>query len=155
MKIKLTIILLALSFSIFGQNKSPFSINRDSIFFSAEKRKHQFDEGDTLYTSSGYKFYHHQVLKIGAGSGEKGYFKYIFLVDPSNTDMSYAEGVFQSIDKLFLQGSSVKGITPTYQSYNSSFDLTSSMAPTSSGKEFVVTNLKKRAAKKLDLVIVQ
>jgi len=161
MKIKFTTILLALSFSIFGQTNSQFSLKRDSVFFSSGKRNHQFDDGDTLYTNSGYKFYYHQVLKIGAGYGEKGYFKYIFKVCSSNTDMSWVGTgglLSQSPDKQFLQGSSghkatlisaLDGPKPTYKSYNSSFDLTSSMAPTSSGKEFVVVNLKKTGSKNI------
>ena len=161
MKIKFTIILLLSSFSIFAQNRSEIFLDRDSISFSSGKRKHQFDDGDTLYTRSGYKFYYHQVLKIGAGSGEKGYFKYIFLVSPSNTDMAYVGTgglLSQSPDKQFLQGSSghkvnlatvLDGPKPTYNSYNSSFDLTSSMPPTSSGKEFVVVNLKKTGSKNI------
>lgn len=159
MKIFYTFTLLICSILSFGQNKSQQSISRDSISFSPGKRNHQFDDGDTLYTRSDYKFYYHQVLKIGAGSGEKGYFKYIFLVNANNTDMSYVGTFMQSVDKQFLEGSSghklsiatalTEGPRPTYKSYNSSFDLTSSMAPTSTGKEFVVVNLKKTGSKKI------
>ncbi len=159
MRITFTLILVVISSFIFSQTEKELALNRDSIYyFNSVKRMHQFDEGDTLYTTSGYKFYHHQVLKIGAGSGEKGYFKYIFLVSSSNTDMSYTGGFLQSIDKYFLYGSSGKkqslvdviteGPKPTYKSYNSSFDLTSSMAPTSSGKQFVLVNLKRIGSKK-------
>lgn len=132
--------------------KSQLPPNRDSISFSSEKRNHEFDIGDTLYTSSGYKFYANQVLKIGAGSGEKGYFKYIFLVSANNTDMTYVGTFFQSVDKQILQGSSSTGLTSarsTIKTYNSNVDLTRSMAPTSAGKEYVIVNLKKTGSKNI------
>ncbi len=130
----------------FGQNSQRIYISRDTISFNSGKRNHQFDEGDTLFTKSGYKFYCHQVLKIGAGSGERGYFNYIFLVNANNTDMSSVGTLFTSVDKTFLQGSrSVVAI----KSYNPRFDITASMPPTNSGKEFVVVNLKSSGSRKL------
>jgi hypothetical protein len=127
--------------------KSQLPPNRDSISFSSEKRNHEFDIGDTLYTSTGYKFYANQVLKIGAGSGEKGYFKYIFLVSANNTDMTYVGTFFQSVDKQILQGSSSAGLT--IKTYNSNVDLTRFMSPTSAGKEYVIVNLKKTGSKNI------
>jgi len=130
----------------FGQNKQKLFISRDTISFSSGKRNHQFDEGDTLFTRSGYKFYCHQILKIGAGSGERGYFKYIFLVNSNNTDMSNVGSMFQSVDKYFLQGSRS---FVSYQSNNSRLDITSTMSPTNSGREFVIVNLKASGSKKI------
>ena len=142
MRVNLIFCLLVSSFWTFAQDQS--LPTKDSVYIRPGKRHHQFEEGDTLYTKSGYKFYGHQILKIGSGSGEKGYFRYIFLVTANNTDMTYASNPFASTDGQLLQ--TARSIT--YSSYNSNVDITQSMSPSNSGKEFVVVNLKYSGSKR-------
>ena len=152
MRVILIFCLLVCSYWTFAQTKSQLWINGDTIYFRTGKRSHQFEEGDTLYTRSGYKFYCHQILKIGAGSGERGYFRYISLVNVNNTDMSNVGAMWQSVDKFFLQGSEgTQGSKSfiTYHSNNPRVDFTQTMTPSNSGREFVITNLKASGSKKV------
>jgi hypothetical protein len=108
--------------------------------------RQEFYTGDTLYTTSGFKFYYGQTLKIGSGSGEKGYFKNIIEVDRNNTDLSYTSTDVGGIDGKILKGTASSGFN--VQVKNSDFDITSVMQPKSANKTFVVVNLKRDGNKK-------
>ena len=98
------------------------------------------------YTTSGFKFYYAQTLKIGSDSGENGYFKNIIEVARGNTELIYASGDPKGIDAKILTGSMSSGLT--IQTRNSDFDLTSVMQPENANKTFVVVNLKREGNKK-------
>jgi hypothetical protein len=108
--------------------------------------RQEFYTGDTLYTTSGFKFYYGQTLKIGSGSGEKGYFKNIIEVNPNNTDLFYTGSDPKGIDSKILTGNASSGFN--VQVKNSDFDRSSVMQPKSANKTFVVVNLKRDGNKK-------
>jgi hypothetical protein len=141
-------------------NAQNLNLTKDSIYNKQEPsdrskmgklmwgngERQEFYTGDTLYTTSGFKFYYGQTLKIGSGSGEKGYFKNIIEVTRNNTDLFYTGSDPRGIDAKILTGSASGGFN--VQVKNSDFDITSVMQPKSANKTFVVVNLKREGNKK-------
>jgi hypothetical protein len=156
MKKNLLVFFLIMTHTVFSQT----SISKDSIYafdrpsdrskmgqaLWGKGERQEFYIGDTLYTQTGYKFYFGQKIKIGAGSGNNGYFVNIIRVNGTNTDLMYvAPG---QMDARILTGSQQSGLKGSIQTYNSNFDLSSVMQPKNAGKEFIVVNLKRSGNKK-------
>lgn len=76
------------------------------VYVNTKGKKQQFYLGDTLFTKSGFKFYYGQPIKIGVGSGEKGYFKFIRLVNHNIINPDFIDQVIlvDSIANEFMEG---------------------------------------------------
>jgi hypothetical protein len=76
MKNLLFIIILSPLLS-FAQRFAPPKVYKTANEINIEKRAFPRLEGDTLFTSSGYKMYPGQVLHIGLGTGKDGGFRFL------------------------------------------------------------------------------